>query len=70
MTYLADLTTTRDNLASALATESANPKPSYSVDGRSFAWNDYFRMQMQAIKDLTELINNLSPYIITTRQVV
>jgi len=41
MTVLADLITARENLASELATESASPRPNYSVGGRSVPWSQY-----------------------------
>ena len=41
MTVLTDLITARENLASELATESANPRPNYSVGGRSIPWSAY-----------------------------
>jgi hypothetical protein len=36
-----NIATIRANLLAALATESANPKPSYSVDGQQVDWNGY-----------------------------
>lgn len=36
-----NIATIRANLLAALATESANPKPSYSIDGQSVDWNGY-----------------------------
>lgn len=56
MTLLADLTTARDNLASELATESANPRPDYSVAGRSISWSTYREGLISQIKDLTQQI--------------
>ena len=56
MSYLSDLKTARDNLASELATESANPKPTYSVDGRSWDWAGYRAQLTKQIADLNKLI--------------
>lgn len=56
MVLLDDLRTARDNLASELATESANPQPSYSVGGRSFSWNDYRTSLIDQIHELTAAI--------------
>ena len=70
MTLVTDLTTIRDNLIAELTTESASPRPNYSIDGRSVSWNDYRISLLEQIKDLTEQINDLSPYIIRTRIVV
>ena len=56
MTFLADLTTARDALASELATESASPRPDYSVAGRSVSWSQYRAGLVAQIKDLTQQI--------------
>ncbi len=55
-TFLENLITSRDNLATELATESANPRPDYSVDGRSFPWSAYRRMLKEDIDDLQKQI--------------
>ena len=36
-----NIATIRANLLAALATESANPKPSYNIDGQQVDWNGY-----------------------------
>ncbi len=56
MTYLTDLTTSRDALLTKLATESANPRPNYSVDGRSFTWDDYRSSLINQIEQLNKMI--------------
>ena len=58
MTFLADLTTARDALAAELATESANPRPNYSVAGRSFSWSEYRSSLVAQIKDLNLQVIN------------
>ncbi len=35
------IATIRSNLLANLATESANPKPSYNIDGQQVDWNGY-----------------------------
>ena len=35
------IATIKSNLLAVLATESANPKPSYNVDGQQVDWNGY-----------------------------
>lgn len=57
-TYAQNLITARDNFAAELATQSANPKPSYSLDGESYSWPDYYRFLREQIKDLNEQIAN------------
>ena len=54
-TYVENLTSTRDNTASVMATETAywvtnGPKPSYSLDGESVSW-DQWLTNMQAVLD-------------------
>lgn len=51
-----NIATIRSNLLTALATESANPKPSYSIDGQSFDWNGYRAAIMKQIADLNALL--------------
>lgn len=55
MTYLEDLITTRDQMAAILVEITADPKPSYSIDGQTVQWSAYFRM----LTDKLEAINNL-----------
>ena len=58
MTFLADLTTARDNLAAELATESANPRPDYSVSGRSVSWSQFRKSLVAEIAELNLQIIN------------
>lgn len=38
-----NLTTAKTNFAQQLADLSANPKPSYTVDGKSYQWGEYLK---------------------------
>ena len=58
MTYLADITTSRDRLASVLATESLDPRPNYTVDGRTVSWDTYRNSLVQQIRDLNQMVIN------------
>jgi len=58
MAFLADLTTARDGLAKELATESANPRPDYSVGGRSVSWSAYRADLIAQLKELNQQIIN------------
>ena len=51
-----NIVTIRSNLLAYLATESANPKPSYSIDGQSVSWDQHRTSIMQQISELNELI--------------
>jgi len=46
----------RDNYAAILAAESADPQPSYAVDGRHWSWNEWRDSLMKQIDDLNTLI--------------
>lgn len=54
--FLANLRGTRDNLMLALATESANPRVSYSVSGRSVPWNEFRASLLAEIMALDDLL--------------
>ncbi len=64
MTYVQDLITIRDDAASTLAAamtaQKTNPKPSYSVDGRSIDWNAYHLHLRQLITDANQDLINAS----------
>jgi hypothetical protein len=56
MAYPADLITIRDNLSAILLAESANPRPNYTADGRSYAWCDYRDHLIENILKLNDQI--------------
>lgn len=49
-TYLENLTTTRQQISDRLAEITASPKPSYSVDGESYSWTEYFEALMRQLE--------------------
>jgi hypothetical protein len=49
-----NLQTAIDNVAAKLAEVTANPKPSYSIDGQSVSWGEYYRMLTGHLKELRE----------------
>lgn len=55
-----NLATIKSNLISALVTESANPKPSYSIDGQQVDWNGYRAAILKQITDIEALIDTES----------
>lgn len=63
MTYIDDLKTARDNIASQLADMTASPKPSYSKGGQSFSWGEHFRNLMDAQKDINEQLAQAEPFV-------
>ena len=53
---VAELTAVRDAKESTLAAEMLNPKPTYSVGGRSVSWDSYRQSLIKEISDLNTLI--------------
>jgi len=51
-----NLETSLDNIASQIADITANPKPTYSVAGRSISWSDHFRSLLDAQEKIRQLI--------------
>ncbi|AMV25432.1 hypothetical protein VT84_13605 [Gemmata sp. SH-PL17] len=69
-TVAENLQTAIANVASKLATESANPQPSYSLDGKSFSWNEYRESLVRQLEALQKAVNAVSPYIVQTKMVL
>ncbi len=56
------------NLSAKLAELSADPKPSYSVDGQSFSHSEYFSMLTKSLGELITQRRRLQgPYQIMTK---
>jgi hypothetical protein len=56
MAVIDDLTTAKANIAAILAQITADPKPSYSIDGQSVSWESYFSMLSDKLEKLNQLI--------------
>lgn len=56
MSYLSDLTTARDGIASEIATISANPRMTYSVDGRTFSHDQHLANLVAQLEPLNKLV--------------
>lgn len=56
-TDLANLTTIRSNLLSALATASASPKISYNIDGQSVDYNTYYESLWRQLEQVNKQIS-------------
>lgn len=65
-TYEQNLVTIRDNIAAALATISASPKPNYTIEGQTVSHADYFAMLMSQMKAANEAIAAGTPFEIVT----
>ena len=57
MTDATNLTTARSNLLTELASVTANPKKSYSINGQSVDHNAYRASLLANLKDINELIS-------------
>lgn len=55
-TITENLATAKANLAANLAAITANPKPSYSVDGKSYSWTEYMTALLAAMKSIDEQV--------------
>ena len=49
---IADLTTALQNIDTAILNMTANPKPSYSINGQSVQWGEFYSQLMKARQDL------------------
>lgn len=47
------------NIATQLAAVTANPKPSYSIDGKTVSWTEYQAMLIQQLETLAEQIQTI-----------
>ena len=61
-TDLENLIAIRSNLLAALRTESANPKPSYTVGNQSVDWNGYRAALLQQIEQINAQMAGVEPF--------
>lgn len=66
-TDLATLQAIKTNLLAILSDLSSNPKPSYSIDGQSVSWSEYFSMVSDQLDKINALINAENPYCIVSQ---
>jgi hypothetical protein len=50
--YEDNLKAVKENIAARLAEITASPKPSYSIDGQSVSWTEYFNSLVQQLKEI------------------
>ena len=60
-TYQQNLETTRDQIAANLVSMTANPKPSYSIDGESYSWGELFSLYTNQLSQINALIQAGDP---------
>ena len=63
-----NLITARSNLENLLAEITLNPKPTYTVKGRTIDWASYMSNVREQIDALSKTINARQPWIVHTRQ--
>lgn len=70
MAALDDINTAIANVASLIATITASPQPSYSVQGVSYSWSEYLSMLTEQMEKLQEIEIFLSgPYQLISKGV-
>jgi hypothetical protein len=52
-----DLATIAENIRAILVEITANPKPSYSINGKSVSWESYKTSLMNDLRSLREMSN-------------
>jgi len=60
--YLTDLLSARDNIARQLADLTAQPKPSYQIDGQSVSWDEHFRGLCAELERLNYALQASEPF--------
>ena len=55
------LTTLKSQIEARLLEITASPKPSYSIDGQSFSYNEYFTTLMEQLAKTKEAIAQEDP---------
>ncbi|MBS0207805.1 MAG: hypothetical protein JSS27_02525 [Planctomycetes bacterium] len=66
-TYLENLLATRDQIAANLAGITAQPKPSYAIDGQQVDWQSLFNSYTQQLAELNAQIAAADPVEVQSR---
>jgi len=61
-TYLENLTTARDQVAANLAAITADPKPDYTIDGQTVAWQSLYDSYLEQLQRLNAQIAEADPF--------
>ena len=62
-----NLATIKSNYLAELAAESANPKPSYLIDGQSVQWTAYRNSLLQKVAEIDKMIAATTPFEVASR---
>lgn len=66
MAYLDSVTTIRDQLVAKMVEVSADPKPTYAINGQSVSHSEYFMMLTQQVGEMNKLIAAADPFFIVS----
>lgn len=55
------------NVEAKIVEVSANPKPEYTIDGKTVKWSDYFRMLMENRKEILAAAVQENPYYLKSQ---
>lgn len=62
MADLSDLQTIESQLITRIKEVTAQPKPSYNIDGQSVSWNQYMESLWKQLKQVQDQINGADPF--------
>jgi hypothetical protein len=66
MAWIDDITTARDSAAANLKAVLASPRANYTVGNQTFDWADYVQMLTDTITRLNSVIEQSSPFEISS----
>ncbi|MBP3956464.1 hypothetical protein J8F10_14380 [Gemmata sp. G18] len=69
-TVAENLNTTIAGYATALAADSVNPQPTYTLDGKTVSRNEWREGLARLITALQKTVNAQSPYVVSTKMVL
>lgn len=67
---LADIQVAIQGLESALAADSANPQPTYTLNGKTVQRSEWRESLVRALEGLKKQQQAYQPYLIRTRQIL
>ena len=62
MAYIDELTDIRDQIVARIKEITAEKKPTYTIDGQSVSWNEYFDSLMKQLQTINAEIATGEPY--------
>jgi len=68
MTTEESLEAIRDGYLAALVADAANPRPSYTLNGKQVSWTEWRKALLEQMAAEMALISSAAPYVIVTVQ--